>query len=76
MQDISSVPEVYLQYSSTLVKQNVLQYIFSWTSEQLNCIRYNISCFNVADFKYTSLVYQKYHCRVFLIKPINMHMYV
>ncbi len=33
-------------------------------------MQYKISCPNLADFKYTSLVYQKYNCRVFLQKKI------
>ncbi len=37
---------------------------FSTTSTQLKCIKYKIS---LAHFKYTSLVYQKYNCRVFVL---------
>ncbi len=61
---------MYLKYtcnSSTLVQSIVFQYIFSWTSalllhkskkkKKLKCIKYKISCSNLADFKYTSLVY-------------------
>ncbi len=38
--------KVYLKYtrnSSTLTQSNILQYIFSWTSTQLKCIKYKIS---------------------------------
>ncbi len=60
----SKIFKVYLQYtcsSSTLTQSNILQYIFSWifsiTSAQLKCIKHKISCSNLADFNYTSIVY-------------------
>ncbi len=40
------------------------------TSTQLKCIKNKISCSNLADLKYTSLVQQKYNCRVFSITRI------
>ncbi len=62
---------MYTCNSSTLVQPNILQHIFSLdfspTSAKLKCIKYKISCSNLADFKYTSLVYQKYNCRVFVL---------
>ncbi len=61
---------VYLKYtgnSSTWAQSNILQLDLSTTSPQLKGIKYKISCSNFAEFKYTSLVYQKYNCRVFLI---------
>ncbi len=51
---------------STLAQSNILQYIFSWTSAQLKCIKYNISSSNLADFKYASLVYLLYQFRIFM----------
>ncbi len=43
-------------------------YIFSWTSTKLKC---RISCSNLADFKYNSLVYQV-QLRSIFIKHINI----
>ncbi len=50
---------MYLKYtcnSSTVAQSNILQFIFSWTSAQLKCIKHKISSSNLADFKYTSTI--------------------
>ncbi len=54
---------MYLNYtcnSSTLAQSNILQFIFSWLQHYfhtIKCIKHKISCYNLAVFKYTSLVY-------------------
>ncbi len=68
---------MYLKYtcnSSTLAQSNILQYIFSWTSAsaQVKYIKYKISCCNLADFKYTSLVYKKKKMYGIFINHLNM----
>ncbi len=67
---------MYLQYLrfSTI---NYTKYVFNWTSTssaQLKCIKYKISCSNLADFKYTS--YTKSKIAGHFIKYINMNIYL
>ncbi len=41
--------------------------LFSTTSTQLKSIKYKMNCSNLVDFTYTSLEYQKYNCKVFVL---------
>ncbi len=45
----------------------VLQHDFWWSKEQEHDSLYTLCVINLADFKYSSLLYQKYNCRVFLL---------
>ncbi len=51
----------YICNSSTLAQSNILHYIFSVTLSSTKLVGPNS-----ADFKYSSLVYQKYNCRLFV----------
>ncbi len=53
----------------------MLKNIFSWTSAQLKCIEYNVSCSDLADFYVCQLNIPKVQVQGIIIKYINIYMY-